>query len=255
MATPQNQARLAVLIDADNVAPKHAKPLLDEIAKYGTATVRRAYGDWTKANLAGWKATVLDHSIQPMQQFANTSGKGATDASLIIDAMDLLHAGNLDGFCLVSSDSDYTRLASRIREQGLVVYGLGEAHTPKALVRACNVFIYLGNLGDKPTPKQTGTKQPFAKDSPLTKALAKAVDTATDDTDWAHLGAVGSNLSRFDSDFDTRTWGFTKLKDLMRAHPDYELKTASNGTGPSSAVYVRSRRTAKANTAKARTKS
>src|SRR5690554_2421156 len=148
MANLNDEARLAVLIDADNAHAKHLEPLLVEIAKYGTASVRRAYGDWTSTQLTKWKDQLLKHSVQPMQQFSYTTGKNATDSALIIDAMDLLHSGTVDGFCLVSSDSDFTRLAARIREQGLIAYGFGERKTPKPFVAACTTFIYVENLGD-----------------------------------------------------------------------------------------------------------
>src|SRR3984885_1837788 len=164
MAT-ENTARLAVLIDADNAQPSITEGLLAEVAKYGTAHVKRAYGDWTAPQLKGWKDQLLTQSIQPIQQFGYTSGKNATDSAMIIDAMDLLYSGRFDGFCLVSSDSDFTRLASRIRESGLIVYGFGERKTPKPFVAACDKFIYIENLidprsGDAPAGATSRAKQP-----------------------------------------------------------------------------------------------
>ncbi|NTV38376.1 MAG: NYN domain-containing protein [Demequinaceae bacterium] len=268
MATPTHEARLAVLIDADNASAQHLERLLVEIAKYGTATVRRAYGDWTSSLLRKWKPELLAHSVQPMQQFAYTKGKNSTDSALIIDAMDLLHSGTVDGFCLVSSDSDFTRLAARIREQGLMAYGFGEElKTPKPFVAACTKFVYVENLGDpedapkpaatraatataaaksaKPAaaPKAAATraKPPLQSDTKLSKLLSEAVETAADDDGWAHLGAVGSNLSRLSSDFDSRTWGYPKLTDLLKAHPGFDVQSRSPGDGKPKVSVVRSK--------------
>ncbi|MHA6523578.1 NYN domain-containing protein [Tessaracoccus sp. G1721] len=227
--TPR-EARLAVLIDADNARASHIEQLLVEVAKYGRASVRRAYGDWTSTQLTSWKAELLQHSIQPIQQFSYTTGKNATDSSLIIDAMDLLHAGNLDGFCLVSSDSDFTRLAARIREDGKQVYGFGERKTPKPFVAACDTFVYVENLKVAATTKPAEVaSQKLTRDDFLDKLLAEAVDAAAGNDNWANLGAVGSNLSRLASDFDSRTWGFARLKDLFAAHPDYVVQKKPNG--------------------------
>lgn len=227
--TPR-EARLAVLIDADNARATHISQLLVEVARFGRASVRRAYGDWTSTQLTSWKAELLQHSIQPIQQFSYTTGKNATDSSLIIDAMDLLHAGNLDGFCLVSSDSDFTRLAARIREDGKVVYGFGERKTPKPFVAACDTFIYVENLTVATTTKPATVAPPRLQSDPfLDNLLAEAVDAAAGDDTWANLGAVGSNLTRLASDFDSRTWGFAKLKDLFVAHPDYVVQSKPNG--------------------------
>jgi len=225
-----DEARLAVLIDADNARAQHISQLLVEVARFGRASVRRAYGDWTSTQLTSWKAELLQHSIQPIQQFSYTTGKNATDSSLIIDAMDLLHAGNLDGFCLVSSDSDFTRLAARIREDGKVVYGFGERKTPKPFVAACDTFIYVENLTVATTTEPATVAPPRLQSDPfLDNLLAEAVDAAAGDDTWANLGAVGSNLTRLASDFDSRTWGFAKLKDLFVAHPDYVVQSKPNG--------------------------
>ncbi len=239
MAKPTDEARLAVLIDADNASAQHLERLLVEIAKYGTASVRRAYGDWTSSQLAKWKPELLAHSVQPIQQFSYTSGKNSTDSALIIDAMDLLHGGTVDGFCLVSSDSDFTRLAARIREQGLMAYGFGQRKTPKPFVAACTQFVYVENLAGAEAAPKPAAAPTVKKDPVLDKLLSEAVDTSADDDGWAHLGAVGSNLSRLASDFDTRTWGYGKLTDLFKAHPGYDVESRSPGDGKPKAAAVR----------------
>src|SRR3954466_9663335 len=191
----ENAARLAVLIDADNAQASITEGLLAEVAKYGTAHVKRAYGDWTATNLRGWKDQLLAQSIQPIQQFAYTTGKNATDAAMVIDAMDLLYSGRFDGFCIVSSDSDFTRLAARIRESGLTVYGFGERKTPKPFVAACDKFIYIDNLTyaesaaiptdavPKPAPRTSAAK--LKADTALVNQLRNAVEAASDDDGWA----------------------------------------------------------------------
>lgn len=239
MVAPASEARLAVLIDADNADSRHLQALLVEIAKYGTASVRRAYGDWTTPRLAKWKQELLDHSVQPIQQFSYTTGKNSTDSALIIDAMDLLHGGTVDGFCLVSSDSDFTRLAARIREQGLMAYGFGQRKTPKPFVAACTTFIYVENLVAPEAPPKTSAARALALEPMPHKLLAEAVETAAGDDGWAHLGAVGSNLTRLASDFDSRTWGFTKLTDLFKAQSDYEVDSRVSGDGKPPNTYVR----------------
>lgn len=237
---PERVPRLAILIDADNSNPARLHDLLAEIAKYGNASVRRAYGNWTSGHLGGWKSGLLDNSIQPIQQFNYTTGKNATDSALIIDAMDLLYGGRLDGFCIVSSDSDFTRLAARIREQGLTVYGFGERKTPQAFVAACDKFVYTENLGETPKVTKKASKTgKLKRDAKLDALLAEAMDAASDDDGWARLSAVGSNLSRLASDFDTRSWGYAKLKDMMAAHPAYVLETRSSGDGKQKMLYVR----------------
>lgn len=261
MAKPTDEARLAVLIDADNASAESLEALMVEIAKYGTATVRRAYGDWASTRLKKWKGVLVTHSLQPIQQFAYTTKKNSTDIALVIDAMDLLHSGTVDGFCLVSSDSDFTRLAARIREQGLMAYGFGEQKTPESFRTACTKFVYVENLADTevaPAPVATSAatvakakpvsvpatapakaKLPLNGDLELDKLLSAAVDAAADDDGWAHLGSVGSNLSRLSSDFDSRSWGFTKLTDLLNAHPGYDVESRSPGDGKPRVSVVR----------------
>ena len=237
---------LALLIDGDNARPKIIAGLLAEIANYGTASVKRIYGDWTKPNLNGWKECLLEHSIQPVQQFAYTTGKNATDGAMIIDAMDLLYTGRFSGFCIVSSDSDFARLAARIREQGVTVYGFGERKTPKPFVAACDTFIYVENLTEAHTEEPASTEPALTRDVELDRLLSSAVDTAAGDDGWANLGAVGSNLSRLASDFDSRSWGYKKLKDLMEAHPSYQVASRSTGDGKTPNTYVRRTKTSRA---------
>ncbi|HCE39648.1 NYN domain-containing protein [Alloalcanivorax profundimaris] len=226
---------LAVLIDADNTPPAIVEGLFEEIAKYGTASVKRIYGDWTKPNLGGWKKVLLDYSIQPVQQFAYTTGKNATDSSLIIDAMDLLYTRDLDGFCLVSSDSDFTRLAARLREAGLTVYGFGEQKTPKPLVAACDKFIYTEILRDDQDDADAGkaakaAQERTAGNTPPIKFIARVIDDISGEDNFAHLGALGQNLNKRRPEFDTRLYGFKKLSDLLAAQKKhFELRKGENG--------------------------
>lgn len=217
---------LAVLIDADNTPPKIVNGLFEEIAKFGTASVKRIYGDWTKPNLGGWKSVLLKHSIQPIQQFAYTQGKNATDCSMIIDAMDLLYTKQLSGFCLVSSDSDFTRLAARLREEGLTVYGFGERKTPGPFVAACDKFIYTEVLRSDHAPQHTPDKsqpceEPVNKEDPPLQLIANVIDDISDEEDWANLGTLGQHLSKRKPDFDTRLFGHKKLSDMIRAYPKW----------------------------------
>ncbi len=253
--------RLAVLIDADNVSAKVAKDVFEELAGYGTLTVKRAYGDWTTSNLNGWKDQLHAHAIAPMQQFAYTTGKNSTDSALIIDAMDLLYAGNLDGFVLVSSDSDFTRLATRLRESGMRVYGVGAKKTPQAFRDACDKFTFVevlrADAGGSPTteervpashpaaadPAAAETEPEPARDKGnLESMLAKALNrTATDDDDWSALGALGSHLNRTDPSFDPRTYGFAKLSNLVKDQPYLETKTVQTSSGQGQ-LWVRLKR-------------
>lgn len=216
----EHGSALAVLIDADNANPAIVEGLLAEIAKLGLAAVKRIYGDWTTSKLSHWKTALLQHSIQPIQQFAYTTGKNATDSAMIIDAMDLLYSGTFDGFCLVSSDSDFTRLASRIRESGKLVYGFGEQKTPRPFVTACDRFIYTevfstSSATGQPV-KRTSSKD-LRKDTKLLNLLRSAIDAASDENGWAHLGQVGSNIIKQAPDFDSRNYGYGKLSDLVTA--------------------------------------
>jgi uncharacterized LabA/DUF88 family protein len=219
--------RLAVLIDSDNTTASLTTELLEEIAKFGTPTVKRAYGDWTTPQLAGWKEELLRHAIQPMQQFAYTRGKNSTDSALIIDAMDLLYAGNVEGFVIVSSDSDFTRLATRLREAGMTVYGIGRRNTPTAFVSACDRFIYLELLKDEPQPEG----EPAPKRPNLKKLLSSAISSTAKDDGWSSLGEVGSYLVKNNAAFDARDYGHSKLGELVRAQKYVEVKNVAGPSG------------------------
>jgi uncharacterized LabA/DUF88 family protein len=256
MAT-ENTARLAVLIDADNAQASITEGLLAEVAKYGTAHVKRAYGDWTAPNLRGWKDQLLAQSIQPIQQFAYTTGKNATDAAMVIDAMDLLYSGRFDGFCIVSSDSDFTRLAARLRESGMTVYGFGERKTPKPFVAACDKFIYVENLrfddavSDSPDVKRSSKPKPatatqLKADTALVSLLHNAVEAASDDDGWAPLAAIGNIITNQRPDFDSRSYGYGKLSDLIKATSLFEIERHSPGDGKQALMYAREKRRAPA---------
>lgn len=240
----ENTAKLAVLIDADNAKPAALEELLAEVAKYGTAHLKRAYGDWTGTHLKGWKDHLLAQSIQPIQQFAYTTGKNATDAAMVIDAMDLLYTGRFDGFCIVSSDSDFTRLAARIRESGLAVYGFGERKNPKPFVAACDKFIYTENLLSAVAPAETKQTAPATAaklkgDTGLVNLLRHAVEAASGDDGWAHLANVGHIITKQRSDFDSRTYGYTKLSDLFAATTLFEMTRRAPGDGEPAVIYAR----------------
>ena len=267
-ARTDNEDRLAVLIDADNAQPSVIEGLLSEIAKYGELSVKRIYGDFTSTRMTQWKAALLRHSIAPVQQFAYTSGKNATDSSLIIDAMDLLYTQRFDGFCLVSSDSDFTRLAQRLREEGLMVYGFGERKTPDAFVQACDKFVYTEVLRSetpaappppaKPAKKaakkaaepKTGptqaeptaapTPEPARGEALPLRLIRQAIEEASDDQGWAFLGTVGSYLIKIRPDFDPRLYGQKKLSDLLKQHPrHFEVEERGGDGGTSRRFYVR----------------
>lgn len=223
--------RLAVLIDADNASASLAKELLEEVAKYGTATVKRAYGDWTTQHLSGWKEHLHRHAIQPMQQFAYTKGKNSTDSAFIIDAMDLLYAGQVDGFCLVSSDSDFTRLATRLREAGKLVYGLGERKTPEAFIAACDRFIFFEVLK---APVEIAHVQVSGVPD-LRELLVHAINETSRENGWSTLSAVGALIGKNNASFDSRNYGFSKLGELVRKQPYLEVKESSD---PSGAVHL-----------------
>jgi len=241
MEQEQGQKKLAVLIDADNTQPAIVEKLLAEIAKYGISTIKRIYGDWTKPNLKGWKEFLLQFAIQPIQQFGYTVGKNATDSAMIIDAMDLLYTARLDGFCLVSSDSDFTRLASRLREAGMIVYGFGENKTPKPFVGACDKYIYTEILleDEDSAPQKKMSANELKGDSRLVNLLRNAVEDITDEDGWAYLGAVGQNIANQAPEFDPRNYGYRKLSDLIRATQLFRVeKRVLEGTNVS-ALYVK----------------
>ena len=259
-AHDDGQRRLAILIDADNAQASVIEGLLAEVAKFGLASVKRIYGDFTSQHMNQWKKVLLKHSISPVQQFAYTTGKNATDSSLIIDAMDLMYTGRFDGVCLVSSDSDFTRLAQRMREEGLTVYGFGERKTPDPFVQACDKFIYTEVLREEApeaAPKPAVVEKPAAKPvstapakvveakpqqaeaTPATNAAGKlqvpfellrqAIEEASDEEGWAHLGAMGSYVNKVKPDFDPRLYGEKKLSDLLRKHSKH-FKVEERGT-------------------------
>ncbi len=231
-----NKSKIAILIDGDNAQPSLIGKMLAEASKYGSVTIRRIYGDWTEPHLKSWKETLHYNAIQPIQQFRYTIGKNATDSAMIIDAMDILHEKSVDGFCLVSSDSDYTRLATRIRETGIFVMGIGEEKTPKAFVNGCNVFVYTENL----IPKEKGVKSKLKIGKTIEKKktnkksdekepipiLKEAFEMAVKEDGWANLAEMGTQLRKLDPGFDPRTFGFKQLSQLIKAYPTiFEIKT------------------------------
>lgn len=240
----EKSERLVVLIDADNAQAAIIDGLMAEIANYGTASVKRIYGDWTQPGLKAWKDVLLEHSVQPIQQFAYTKGKNATDSAMIIDAMDLLYTGKFDGFCLVSSDSDFTRLASRIRETGLTVYGFGEKKTPAPFVSACDKFIYTEVLRPQTDDGEAITRKTTAElkqDTRLITLLRNAVENSSDDNGWAHLGRIGSNIANQSPEFDPRNYGYGKLGALISATKLFEIEQRTVGDGTSKATFVRNK--------------
>ena len=218
------QQKFAVLIDGDNAQASLLPQILAEISKVGLITIKRIYGDWTTTNMNQWKESLHKHAIQPMQQFRYTTGKNATDSAMIIDAMDLLHSNDVQGFCIVSSDSDYTRLATRIREQGLFVIGVGEQKTPEAFVNACNQFIYCENLAVTQEPKKKARRKKRKEEKPDSKdpltLLVKGFELAAKEEEWAHLAKMGSILRQLDPAFDPRSYGHTKLQSLLKDFPE-----------------------------------
>jgi uncharacterized LabA/DUF88 family protein len=232
MASETRSPRLAVLIDADNTSAKIANGLFEEIAKLGEASVRRIYGDFSSTRSKGWTDILARHAIIPLQQFAYTTGKNASDITLVIDAMDLLHSGRFDGFCLVSSDSDFTRLASRIREQGVDVFGFGEQKTPESFRQACRRFVYTENLGAPVTSNQdtTAAAKPLQPASAATPLVKKAITQLESEDGWVTLGEVGKQLANLVSDFDPRTYGFRKLSDLVKKTDAFDIEQEKGGS-------------------------
>lgn len=232
MPAEPRSPRLAVLIDADNASAKIVDGLFEEIAKIGEASVRRIYGDFASARSKAWIDVLAKHAIIPQQQFAYTTGKNASDITLVIDAMDLLHSGRFDGFCLVSSDSDFTRLASRIREQGVDVFGFGEQKTPESFRQACRRFIYTENL--LPAATENGAESVQASTSlqppqAATPIIKKVISQMESEDGWVPLGAVGTQLANLASDFDPRTYGFRKLSDLVRKTNAFDIEQPQGG--------------------------
>lgn len=246
-------AKLAVLIDADNVPYAHTKEMLDEIAKYGTPTIKRIYADWTKPTVSGWKSMLLENAITPIQQYSYTTGKNSSDSALIIDAMDLLYSEKVDGFCIVSSDSDFTRLATRLREAAMLVIGIGERKTPKPFITACDKFIYIEILKkDKveATPKDKAKPNNPAKskqvsnnnlDKKLTRLIKDSVDEISDDSGWVFLGHLGSHILKKRPDFDPRNYGFQKLFPLIKQINQFEIMEKETKDDNIRHIYVRNK--------------
>jgi uncharacterized LabA/DUF88 family protein len=270
--------RLAVLIDADNVPPARIRAMLEEIAKYGTPTFKRIYGDWTSNNKQSWKAVLLPHAITPIQQYSYTTGKNATDAAMIIDAMDILYSGRVDGFCIVSSDSDFTRLATRLREAGMKVFGMGEKKTPVPFIAACDKFIYIEILdtteaepapepakkpaavpskqqpkktpvtpatnappAPAPPPSQRSKPAPISRVTPdLVRLIEDSINDLANEDGWVFLGNLGMLIIKKMPDFDPRNYGYKKLTPLIKSMPAFEVQERNSGKGPESqSVYVR----------------
>lgn len=235
----ENKFNIAVLIDGDNAQPRLMKEIIEEVSKYGKATIRRIYGDWTSPQMNGWKTLINQYSISPIQKFSYTTGKNSTDSSLIIDAMDILHGKNMEGFCIVSSDSDYTGLAKRIREEGLFVMGIGEKKTPEAFVRSCEIFTFTENISitepappppKKKTNEKATTAKPIKAAKPETRiskedldTIDKAFDISTNEEDTAYISALGLSIRKIDPSFDPRSYGFKSLTKLFQNMSKFEV--------------------------------
>jgi len=238
--------KLAVLIDGDNIPSSYVKEMMEEIAKYGNPTIKRIYGDWTKPNLSKWKNMLLENAITPIQQYGYTTGKNATDSAMIIDAMDILYSEKVDGFCLVSSDSDFTRLATRLREAGMTVIGIGEKKTPEPFIVACDKFIYAEILKAKTEEdsgqgkKDSGKKDEVEKITPkVIKLIESTISDLADEDGWAFLGDVGSLLQKKQPNFDSRNYGFQKLTPMINSIKKFEIEQRENLKGKFKLIYVR----------------
>lgn len=254
-----NDLRLAVLIDADNVPYHNVKGMLEEIAKYGSPTFKRIYGDWTMPTVAGWKSVLLENAITPVQQYSYTKGKNSTDSAMIIDAMDILYSGKIDGFCLVSSDSDFTRLTTRLREAGMKVIGIGEKKTPSPFIVACDKFIYLEIITSssvvtdlpvtktskkgksKDSDKKTDESENMAVKRKVKRLIANSINDLADESGWAYLGDVGNLILKKQPDFDPRNYGFTKLTPLIRSL-DFEIDERVTGQNNVKHIHIRNKK-------------
>jgi hypothetical protein len=240
-----NDLKLAVLIDADNIPYSNVKGMMEEIAKYGTPTFKRIYGDWTKPTTTGWKGVLLQNAITPIQQYSYTSGKNATDSAMIIDAMDILYTGRVDGFCIVSSDSDFTRLATRLREAGMKVIGIGEKKTPDPFITACDKFIYIEILASEdantPDVRTRRTKKDSLQklDRRVINLIKSSINDVADESGWAFLGEVGTLILKKQPNFDARNYGFKKLLQLMKSVEDIEVDERQSESGGTRHVYVK----------------
>ena len=240
--------RLAVLIDGDNIPSAHVKEMMEEIAKYGNPTIKRIYGDWTRPSLSRWKTLLLENAITPIQQYGYTTGKNATDSAMIIDAMDVLYSGKVDGFCLVSSDSDFTRLATRLREAGMTVIGIGERKTPEPFIVACDRFIYIEILktqskdGSSKEERNKEKKDEVEKITPkVIKLIASTISDLADEDGWAFLGDVGSLLQKKQPNFDSRNYGFQKLTPMINSINRFEIEQREGSKGKFKLIYVRNK--------------
>ena len=250
----QKDIRLAVLIDADNVPYSNIKGVMEEIAKYGSPTFKRIYADWTKPTVSGWKRVLLENAITPIQQYSYTSGKNSSDSALIIDAMDILYSGRVDGFCIVSSDSDFTRLATRLREAGMKVFGIGQKKTPNPFIAACDKFIYMEIISVAGEPEVAETKEVMSRPKPKPKQQAvdkvnketiklikTTINDLADENGWAFLGDVGNLILKKQPDFDPRNFGFMKLTPLINALPQVEIDKRETDKAGIKLVYIRNR--------------
>jgi uncharacterized LabA/DUF88 family protein len=257
-----NDLRLAVLIDADNVPYSNVKGMIEEIAKYGTPTFKRIYGDWTKPTVSGWKSVLLENAITPIQQYSYTRGKNSSDSALIIDAMDILYSGKVDGFCIVSSDSDFTRLATRLREAGMKVIGIGEKKTPPPFIIACDKFIYLEIIASDNPPSETLQENkkkgkpvikkkvkeeakeengPMAASRKVKRLISTSITDLADENGWAYLGDVGNLILKKQPDFDPRNFGFPKLTPLIKSL-DFEIDERESGQANIKHIYIRNKK-------------
>ena len=248
----QKDIRLAVLIDADNVPYSNVKGVMEEIAKYGTPTFKRIYGDWTRPTISGWKNVLLENAITPIQQYSYTSGKNSSDSALIIDAMDILYSGKVDGFCIVSSDSDFTRLATRLREAGMKVFGIGQKKTPHPFIVACDKFIYMEIIAmpereqasdiSKTKPSKPVEKTSIDKLNKETiKSIAATINDLADENGWAFLGDIGNLLLKKHPNFDPRNYGFQKLTPLIKSIPQFEIDKRETDKAGIKLVFVRNK--------------
>lgn len=244
--------RLAVLIDADNVPYSNVRGMMEEIAKYGTPTFRRIYGDWTKPTVSGWKNVLLENAITPIQQYSYTSGKNSSDSALIIDAMDILYSGKVDGFCIISSDSDFTRLATRLREAGMKVFGIGQKKTPNPFIVACDKFIYMEIIDVIENEEvTTSTKTKKIKPAPRAsvdkinretlKLIAATINDLADENGWAFLGDIGNLILKKQPNFDPRNYGFQKLTPLIKSLPQFEIDKRETDKAGIKLVYIRNK--------------
>ena len=249
-------SNIAVLIDGDNIPSAHVKEMMEEIAKYGNPTIKRIYGDWTNPHLTKWKNLLLQNAITPIQQYAYTTGKNATDSAMIIDAMDILYSEKVNGFCLVSSDSDFTKLATRLREAGMQVIGIGEKKTPTPFIVACDKFIYIEILRKQSNKKEdinakNKTEESIDEITPkVIKLLSSTITDSSDEDGWAFLGDVGSLIQKKQPNFDSRNYGFEKLTPLINSIGNFEIEQRENPKSKNKLIYVKNKETLVARTKK-----